>query len=87
VSVRDSESSIGGGSFPINPLPTAVVEITLAAGFADRLSRALRATTPAVMVRVKGSAVIVDPRTVLEGEEDLLIEKLGEALAVVLRRE
>ena len=87
VSVEDSESSIGGGSFPINPLPTSVVRITVAAGSADRLSRALRAATPAVMVRVKGNAVIVDPRTVLEDEENLLIEKLGEALAIVLRRE
>jgi L-seryl-tRNA(Ser) seleniumtransferase len=87
VGVEDSQSSIGGGSFPINPLPTAIVQITLAAGSADKIARALRATSPAVMVRVKGNGVIIDPRTVLENEEELLIEKLGEAFAIVLRRE
>lgn len=87
LSVVDSESSIGGGSFPINPLPTTVVEITLPAGSAARLARELRAGTPAVMLRVKGSSVIVDARTVSGDEERPLIERLKEALAIVLRRE
>jgi len=87
VTVEDSESSIGGGSYPINPLPTAVVRITVAAGSAAKLARTLRGGSPAVMVRVKGNAILIDPRTVLEGEEDVLIEKLTGALAVVLRRE
>ncbi len=87
VRVVESESSVGGGSFPINPLPTAVVEITLPAGSAARVARELRAGAPAVMLRVKGSAIIVDPRTVSAEEEQPLIERLEETLAIVLRRE
>lgn len=87
VSVEESESSIGGGSFPINPLRTVVVQITLSSGLAERLSARLRAGNPAVVVRVKGDSVMIDPRTILSDEEDTLVDKLGEGLRAVLERE
>jgi L-seryl-tRNA(Ser) seleniumtransferase len=80
VSVEESESSIGGGSFPINPLRTVVVQITLAPGRAERLSALLREGSPSVLVRVKGNAVMIDPRTILNDEEETLIAKLVEGI-------
>jgi L-seryl-tRNA(Ser) seleniumtransferase len=87
ATVAESESSIGGGSFPINPLRTAVVQITLPAGRAERLSARLRGGDPAVLVRIKDNAVMIDPRTILVDEEDLLVAKIADGLAGVLRRE
>ncbi|MGD1048681.1 MAG: L-seryl-tRNA(Sec) selenium transferase [Candidatus Krumholzibacteriaceae bacterium] len=87
VSIEESESSIGGGSFPINPLRTVVVQITLAPDLAERLSARLRAGTPSVLVRVKAESVMIDPRTVLGDEEELLIAKLGEGTQDILGRE
>jgi L-seryl-tRNA(Ser) seleniumtransferase len=87
VSVEESESSIGGGSFPINPLRTFVVQITLSPGRSEALSAFVRAAHPSVIVRVKGESVMVDPRTVLREEEDILIAKLSEGLEEILRRE
>ena len=87
VNVQEDESSIGGGSFPINPLRTVLVEITLAPGRCEKLSALLRKGNPAVMVRVKGNTVMIDPRTILADEEDLLIAKLSEGLGALLRKE
>ena len=87
LATEESESSIGGGSFPINPLRTVVVQITLSSGRAEALSALLRAKSPSVLVRVKGSSVMIDPRTVLHDEEEILIAKLGEGLEEILRRE
>jgi len=78
--VAEAESSIGGGSFPINPLRTVVVQITLSPSRAEKLAARLRAGSPAVLVRVKGDAVMIDPRTVLSDEEEALIARLGEEL-------
>jgi len=87
VSVEESESSIGGGSFPINPLRTAVVQITLSPDRSERLAALLRRGNPAVLVRVRGSSVIIDPRTVFDDEEETLIAKMSEGLGEILRRE
>jgi L-seryl-tRNA(Ser) seleniumtransferase len=87
LAIEESESSIGGGSFPINPLRTVVVQITLSSGRAEALSALLRAGNPSVLVRVKESSVMIDPRTVLHNEEEILIAKLGEGLEEILRRE
>jgi L-seryl-tRNA(Ser) seleniumtransferase len=87
ISTEESESSIGGGSFPINPLRTVVVQITLPPDRAQRLSALLRAGNPSVLVRVKGESVMIDPRTVLGDEEELLIAKLGEGIGDILGRE
>ncbi len=87
VTVAESESSIGGGSFPINPLRTTVVHITLPAGRAERLSALLRGGEPAVLARVKDNSIMIDPRTIHVDEEDLIVAKLADGLAGVLRRE
>jgi L-seryl-tRNA(Ser) seleniumtransferase len=87
LAIEESESSIGGGSFPINPLRTVVVQITLPSGRSDALSALLRRGSPSVLVRVKDRSVMIDPRTVLRDEEEIMIARLGEGLEKILRRE
>jgi L-seryl-tRNA(Ser) seleniumtransferase len=87
VGVTEDESSVGGGSFPINPLRTVLVNITLSSGRSERLSSLLRAGSPAVMVRVKGNAVMIDPRTVLPEEEEPLISTVCEQVRAMPRKE
>lgn len=81
IRTMDGESSIGGGSFPINPLRTVLVEIKLRRGSAARLSELLRSGRPAVLVRVRGDAVYIDLRSVAEHEEDALRERVEQGLA------
>ncbi|HEX3681591.1 MAG TPA: L-seryl-tRNA(Sec) selenium transferase [Bryobacteraceae bacterium] len=71
AAVRESESAIGGGSTPDRTLPTWVVELAVphAAAFEHRLRRAPHP----VIARIERDKIILDMRTVADGEEASLI--------------
>ena len=87
IEVVEGETSIGGGSFPINPLRTALLQISLTAGGPQHLERALRKLDPPVLARVRGDSIFVDLRTVPADEEEILIESLAAAMRNVKERE
>jgi L-seryl-tRNA(Ser) seleniumtransferase len=66
-----SESAVGGGSLPGFGLPTVLIAIE---GPASRLSGALRHGEPPVIARIEKDACCLDPRTVLKGEDETLID-------------
>jgi L-seryl-tRNA(Ser) seleniumtransferase len=70
------ESAVGGGASPTVGVPTVVVALDPGAAGPDRLAAALRRGEPPVVVRVADDRVLVDLRTVLPGEEDLLLAAL-----------
>ena len=77
----DGESAVGGGSLPEHHLPTVLLAI---AGPASRLATALRHGEPPVIARVEKDMCCLDPRTVLRGEDETLIDAV-EAAAAKLR--
>jgi len=77
----EGTSEVGGGSVPERGLPTVLLALR---GPASRLVAALREGSPAVIARVEGDRCCVDPRTVLLGEDETLIDCL-EAAALVVR--
>ncbi len=87
IDVVEGESSVGGGSFPINPLRTVLVVINLPSGLPERLSVSLRKQDPAILVRVKGNCIYLDLRAVNEHEERVLLESLEEGIGNILGRE
>jgi L-seryl-tRNA(Ser) seleniumtransferase len=72
--VINGQSAVGGGSLPGETLPTALLALEPSdpVGFASRLRRA---DTP-VIARIAEERVLLDPRTVLPGQDDALIETL-----------
>ena len=70
---------MGSGSLPGQDLPTVLVALDPPAG-ADELARRLRESTPAVVARIAKDRVLLDPRTVLPGEEPVLIDVVVNAL-------
>jgi L-seryl-tRNA(Ser) seleniumtransferase len=77
--VRDARSAVGGGSLPEVTLPTRVLSI--ATPDPDGLLAALRRATPPVVARVESDRVVLDPRTVLPGEDEVLLAGVRAALA------
>lgn len=65
------ESTVGGGSLPGATLPTALVALESyhPDAFADRL----RTLDIPVIVRIQAGRVLIDPRTVLPGQEESLL--------------
>jgi L-seryl-tRNA(Ser) seleniumtransferase len=71
-------STVGGGSLPGETLPTGL--LALRAPSPDDLAHRLRTGEPAVVGRIEGGQFILDPRTVLPGEEQDLLSALEQAL-------
>jgi L-seryl-tRNA(Ser) seleniumtransferase len=65
------ESAVGGGSVPGHGLPTTLIALE---GPASRLAAALRRGEPPVIARIENDACCLDPRTVLRGEDETLID-------------
>jgi L-seryl-tRNA(Ser) seleniumtransferase len=81
--VIDGFSQMGSGSLPGQQLPTRLVAVRAGGVEAGQLARRLRLQNPPVFARVHDGRLLVDPRTVLPGEEPLVIEALAGALSTV----
>jgi L-seryl-tRNA(Ser) seleniumtransferase len=72
------ESTIGGGSLPGETLPTTL--LTLDAQHVpcalEELARRLRLHTIPVVARIYRDKLLFDPRTVLEEQDDILIQAI-----------
>jgi L-seryl-tRNA(Ser) seleniumtransferase len=82
VTLVPGESAVGGGSLPGHGLPTVLLSL---AGPASRLAAALRHGEPPVIARIEKDACCLDPRTVLKGEDETLIDAVEVAYRRVAR--
>jgi len=76
--VRDGRSAVGGGSLPEVTLPTRL--LALPGPEREKLAERLRRGDPAVVARIEEGLLVLDPRTVLPGEDELLLGALRVAL-------
>jgi L-seryl-tRNA(Ser) seleniumtransferase len=77
------ESAVGGGSVPGHGLPTVLLAL---GGPASRLAAALRHGEPPVIARIDKDACCIDPRTVLKGEDEALLDAVEVAVRSVTVR-
>ena len=84
VHLREGESAVGGGSLPGQQLPTTLVCLRPSDGNAHQLARALRWQEPAVFTRIEQEEVVIDPRTLLEGEMETLVQAVARAVTQCL---
>jgi L-seryl-tRNA(Ser) seleniumtransferase len=76
--VAEGDGLAGGGSLPGERLPGWVVRIPVRD--ADAVLAALRAADPPVIARVAEGAILLDPRTVLPGEDAPLLASVKRCL-------
>ncbi len=86
--VIDGESMVGGGSLPGSTLPTRLVAVGKTAkkgepNTGQLLARRLREHEPPVVGRLSGNVLLLDPRTVLPGEDEIIIRALRDAAAAI----
>lgn len=83
--VIDGESVIGGGAAPSAVLPTKLLAVTCAGLGADELSARLRAYDPPIIARVEEGRVLLDLRTVLSDQDEIVGQALGQAGEIRVR--
>jgi L-seryl-tRNA(Ser) seleniumtransferase len=80
-SVIDGCSQMGSGSLPTQELPTKLVAVDPQGLTPDELAVRLRRQRPAVFARIHKGQLLLDPRTLLDGEEQPLVEACIVALS------
>jgi L-seryl-tRNA(Ser) seleniumtransferase len=78
----EGSSAVGGGSVPEHSLPSVLLAIS---GPASRLLAALRSGEPPVIARIENDSCCLDPRTVLKGEDETLIDAVEVAVKALRR--
>lgn len=76
----EGESEVGGGSFPGTKLRTWLVELRTDTLKADNLVERLREAEPPVVARIANDRVVLDPRTILPGQEDAVVRAIAGAI-------
>jgi L-seryl-tRNA(Ser) seleniumtransferase len=80
VTTVEGLSQMGSGSLPGQDLPTRLVSVSPSGMSAEELALRLRRHEPPVFARIQQDRVLVDPRTLLEGEGEIVVEALVSAL-------
>jgi L-seryl-tRNA(Ser) seleniumtransferase len=82
--VVDGATMVGGGSLPGSTLPTRLVAIgneQFNRNMVLSLARALRHNVPPVIGRIANDILLLDPRTVMDGEDDIVLQALKAAIS------
>jgi len=77
--VIPGRSTVGGGSLPGETLPTHLLGLKVHQP--NRMLKALRKCNPPIIARVQDELVLLDPRTVLPGQDEALLTGLKHALS------
>ncbi len=80
ISIQQGTSRVGGGSLPMGDLPGPRVAIHPKRISAGRLEQRLRFGTPPVITMVQENTVLIDPRTLLRDQAEIIPELVAEAL-------
>jgi L-seryl-tRNA(Ser) seleniumtransferase len=79
VAMLSGSSAVGGGSAPGVELPTVLLSIARGDHSPDQLERWLRSLDPPVIARIEHDRVVLDLRTVLRFQDELLVSLLTES--------
>ncbi|MFP6594878.1 MAG: L-seryl-tRNA(Sec) selenium transferase [Dehalococcoidia bacterium] len=79
VGLRDGQSTVGGGSLPGETLATTLLAVT-PPDSPDAFAGRLRSGPTPVIARIEDEVVVLDPRTVLDGQSAAVVEAVKLAL-------
>jgi len=74
-------SEMGSGSLPTQGLATTLVAIAPGQIGADTVAKRLRLQEPPIFARIQEDRVLIDPRTLREGDDAIVVEAVTKALA------
>ncbi|GAI47383.1 unnamed protein product, partial [marine sediment metagenome] len=74
ISVEKTASKIGSGAMPIEEIPTFALFVRSETYSSDKLAELLRLNEPPIFTRILKDRVVIDPRTLMKGEEKEIVE-------------
>jgi L-seryl-tRNA(Ser) seleniumtransferase len=80
VDLHDLPSTAGGGSLPLSAFPSCCLGVRIEGISVNRLENALRRRKPPIIGRIEDDMFIMDPRTLLDDEVDIIVQAFAEIL-------
>ncbi|MHC4216404.1 MAG: L-seryl-tRNA(Sec) selenium transferase [Planctomycetota bacterium] len=80
VEVIDGFSQVGSGSMPDQNLPTSLVAISPKEMNAENLAGQLRQYSTPIFTRIQNERVLIDPRTLRDGDDKVIVAAVREIL-------
>lgn len=77
VGTREGSSRVGGGALPLAAPRTRLVELALTGYSPTRLEEGLRASDPPIITRLEDGRLLLDPRTLIAGDEQAIAQALS----------
>ena len=74
LAIKGGQSKVGGGALPLLVLPTSLICLTPGKLSANALEESFRAFDPPIIVRIEKDQVLLDVRTIQEGELKIVAE-------------
>jgi L-seryl-tRNA(Ser) seleniumtransferase len=81
VTTAPGFSQMGSGSLPTQELATMLVAVQPEKISVEQLANRLRHHSTPIFARIQNDQVLIDPRTLRQGDEEILIEALAKILA------
>ncbi len=81
VTTIDGFSQMGSGSLPTQNLATTLVAIEHAKISAEAFAKRLRLSNPPVFTRIANERVLIDPRTLLDGDDEIVVSAVAKISA------
>ncbi len=81
VATQDGSSRVGGGALPLAAPRTRLVEVAVRGLSTTRLEEALRGGDPPIIGRMEDGRLLLDPRTLVDGDAQALAAALAELAA------
>lgn len=76
LEVRHDIARAGGGALPLADIPTYVAAIQIKNMAPSTVERLLRSDSPVpIIVRISDDCILIDPRTLVKGDDDIIIEQ------------
>jgi L-seryl-tRNA(Ser) seleniumtransferase len=82
IRIMQDSSRAGGGALPEMDLPTYVVAIKSDRVSVNELEEKLRKGNPPIITRIKGDSLMIDARTVMDKDHEVLVKGMKTALEV-----
>ena len=80
IELKQGVSRVGGGALPITDLPTTLVVLHPQKISSAVLVERLRLGDPPVVVRLQEEGILIDPRTLMSGDQEVLVKAVKGAL-------
>ncbi len=80
IRIIDGESQVGGGTFPLDVIPSALIEINSTKFSASQISSKLRNLEVPIIARISENRILLDVRTLQENDFEYIASSINNIL-------